>query len=331
MREGIKDAFALVRCSHLAVGFPVVMCFALRRLGPLGVAYDSVVHPIVVCALSDPSERERVDSALRAASIKFGTAMLCYARLTGCEEHLDLAVLAGAVTRLYDDLIDGTVDSELDRRLGFLFKERPFEPESDLESLHGELIKEIRLRRRVPACDIMSWALNELHEWQLLSRKQRERGIPVNLLQEIQKNKGAMAYLAFCALVHEEMDEAERKIVASLGEVFQAMDDYMDFHQDKRNGIATVATLGAATLMDIGRRVCVLRSTIAARYGRRRAHFFFGSIYFILVTCALSRRLPGLGTMTRRVAVGSRATSFLSRSADAIPAVHDSGGSRNRE
>lgn len=44
-------------------------------------------------------------------------AMLSFARRAGCEQRLEVSALAGAVTRLYDDLIDGSAAVSLDAQL----------------------------------------------------------------------------------------------------------------------------------------------------------------------------------------------------------------------
>jgi hypothetical protein len=289
-------------------------------LGPLAGAYENVVAPIVERTISDLDERTEVTSALRAMSIKMGVAMLSYARMAGCEQPLEVAVLAGAVTRLYDDLIDGNADPSLDCRLADLFGAGLFVPLSDLEQLLADLVGEIRQRVRPQPGDAVDTALSALHEFQCLSRRQRENAVPITVLEKICCGKGAMAHLILCSLVKPELGVAEREMLMALGETFQSLDDYMDVEQDRRNGVATLASLGVTTLTDIGERMCVHRSRLVAGYGRNAARPYCGMIFFLLLKAATGRRLPILGHITGRLARRSATAAFLIRGTEALPA-----------
>jgi hypothetical protein len=321
MGQGLDDLVALLHCGRLAVGLPRAAIFACRRLGPLTRAYEDVVAPIAERSLSDLDERVRVSCALRPMSAKIGMVMLTYAGLTGCEQRLDIAALAGAVTRLYDDLIDGSTAAPLDERLIELFNGQPFVANGDLERLLAGLVNEIRDRARLLPGDTVYVALNALHEYQCLSRRQREEAVPLPVLEKICRGKGAMANLTLCSLVKPEMDVAERELVMALGETLQSLDDYMDVEQDKCNGVATLASLGATTLMDIGSRMCVLHRRLAARYGRAAARPYCGMIFFLLLKSAVGRRVPIIGRITGRLAGRSAALAFLTRGAEAVPAA----------
>jgi hypothetical protein len=133
-----------MRCVQLCSGLPEATAFGCRMLGPLTRAYDDVVAPIVEDTVSDLDERARVGCALRAMSAKAGMVILSFARLAGCEQRLDVAVLASAAGRLYDDLVDGSTDTSVDGRLGDLFNARSFHACGDLEHLLAELVSEIR-------------------------------------------------------------------------------------------------------------------------------------------------------------------------------------------
>ncbi len=300
-----------------------------RRLRPtrtasfraLNEAYEDVVAPIVRQAISDPETRTRVDRALHVMSAKIGISMLSYARLAGCEQRLDVAALAGAVTRLYDDLIDGGTVTSVDERLRDLFNAREFTPHGDLESLLAALVDGIRWRVRPSPGDTVDTALNALHDYQVLSRRQREEAVPLALMEKICRGKGAMASLTLFSLVNPRMDAVEREVSMALGECFQALDDYMDVEQDVRNGVATLVSLGVTDLADIGLRIRVLRGRLAARYGRTAARPYCGMIFFVLLKSLMARRLPAVGQAAARFAGRSAALAFLTRGADAIPAA----------
>lgn len=322
MRQGLGDLVALVRCGRLAAGTPSAIRFAGGTLGGLTTAYDKVVAPIVDRTITDVAERAKADRALRAMSAKIGCALLSYARLAGVQGQLEIVALAGAVTRLYDDLIDGSVAEAIDQRLSDLFNARPFTPASEMETLLAELIDAIRKRLSPPPGDIVEATLNALHEYQCLSRRQREEAIPLAVLEKISRGKGAMANLTLCCLVKPEMDVAERELVMALGETFQLLDDYMDVELDRGNGVSTLPSLGAMTLTDIGASMRALSGRLADQYGRPAARPYCGMIFFLLLKSAFARRLPVVGRTVGRLAGRSAPLAFITRGADAIPASH---------
>jgi hypothetical protein len=325
MGRPVGDLAALVRCRRLAVGLPAAFALACRMLGPLTDAYDDVVAPIVERTITDRGERARADCALRAMSVKIGLVMLGYARMTGCDLSPDVAALAGAVTRLYDDLIDGCTDTSLDDRLVELFSNRTFCGHSDLERLLGELVTEIRQRVDRQRADSVDVAVSMLHEYQCLSRRQRDDTVSLADLDKICRGKGAMANLTLCSLVKARMTDDERDVIMALGETLQALDDYMDVEMDKHNGISTFATLGVTTLADIGLRMCVLCSRLAACYGRSAARPYSGVIFFLLLKSAVGRKLPIAGRITLRLASHSRAMVVMARGTEALPSSPGSG------
>jgi hypothetical protein len=319
MGKWLDDIIVLARCSRFAAGFPDVIIFARCALGNLASAYADVVSPAVDRQVADKAHRAEVDAALRSMSMKMGMAMLSYARLVGREQRFDVAALAGAVTRLYDDLIDGSADGSVDDRIGDLFGGRPFTPATDLERLLGSLLDEIRSRAEDTAAAVV--AVNSLHEYQSLSRRQREAGVSRAALQKICNGKGAMANLTLCSLVHPYLAADERELVMAFGEAFQALDDYMDVHVDARNGVATLARLGDTTLASIGRRLRTLRPLLVTRYGGRAARRYCGMIYFALLKAAVERRLPVLAQLFRALIRHSALRVFVTKGADALPAV----------
>lgn len=319
MRQGLGDLVELLRCGRLAVGLPAAVRFAGQTIGDLSGAYDRAVVPIIECEIRDLAERTRVSGALRATSMRIGMAMLHFARLTGCELRLEVSALAGAVTRLYDDLIDGSAEPSLDARLSDLFGGRAFAAENDLERLLAELIGEIRLRAQ--PIDAAVVALNSLHEYQSLSRRQREGDMPEAVLEKICRGKGAMANLTLCSLLKPRMGVGERELVMALGEALQSLDDYIDVEQDSRNGVTTLAALGVATLTDIGLRMRQLRPRMVFCYGAARTRWYCGMIYFLLLNAVVDRRLPFIGRITRRLARRSTLVTFVTPGWEAVSAA----------
>ena len=321
MGQGRDDLMALLRYWRFGLGLPAAARYGWHMFAPLREAYDTTVAPVVACTVGDARERARTDRALRAMSVKIGETMVGYACLVGREPQLEIAALAGAVTRLYDDLIDGSdeQDASLDERLGDLLAARPFVPRSDLERLLARLIVEIRGRLDLATGDVPVTALITLHEYQCLSRRQRDADVPPAMLDKICRGKGAMANLTLCGLVHPGMNAVEQDVVMSLGEALQSLDDYMDVTLDARNGVATLTSLGMTTLADITARADSLRGAFAALYGGAATRQYYGMIYFLLLKSAVGRRLPILGRVASRFARRSDTLAFLTRGAEVIP------------
>ncbi|MFI9769272.1 class 1 isoprenoid biosynthesis enzyme [Streptomyces sp. NPDC052415] len=323
MQQRVAEVGALVRSLGMAAGLPPAARAAYRSLPVLARAYERVVAPLVAETLTDPPERARVDSSLRVMSVKFGLAMLGYARLTGHRLQPDVAVLAGAVTRLYDDLIDGDADRDpaAGDRLGELLGNRAFVPATPAELLLGRLVYAIErnLAHRPDASVFM--ALVSLHEYQLLSRRQREPGVPLDVLEKITRGKGAAAHLILCGLVKPRLGPAERDLVMDLGEILQSLDDYLDVEFDREHGVTTLVSCGALTLPAIARRLRAARPRLAAVHGGPAARPYCGMLYFLLLQAWVSRRLPVLGRLARRPVRRSAVLAFLSRGEDALPAA----------
>ncbi|WP_307659315.1 class 1 isoprenoid biosynthesis enzyme [Streptomyces sp. V1I1] len=252
-------------------------------------------------------------------SVKFGLAMLGYARLTGRTLQLDVAVLAGGVTRLYDDLIDGDVDPSADARLADLLGNRPFVAGTDAELLLGRLVYEIERRLGHTPDESVFMALASLHEYQVLSRRQREADVPVDVLEKITRGKGSAANLILCSIVKPSLEPAERELAMDLGEALQSLDDYMDVDLDRAHGVTTLAGLGVVTLPHIAGQLRAMRPRLMACYGRRSTGPYCGMLYFLLLKSWVGRRLPVLGRLARRPARRSAVLAFLSRGADALP------------
>ncbi len=314
MGQRFSDLVVLVRCGRMAAGLPAAALFAYGALDGLTSGYARAVAPLVDGVLGDLGDRVRVGDALRAMSVKIGLAMLAYARAVKREPQVEVVALAGAVTRLYDDLIDADDDPSLDDRLSDLFSARFFVAGSDMEELLGKLVYDIAHRADSQLDEAVFVALNSLHEYQCLSRRQREADVPRDQLEKIIHGKGAMANLVLCSLVKPAMDEDERELVMALGDALQSLDDYMDVEQDRSSGVTTLASLGVVTLSDIGRRLRALRPRMAARYGRAATRQYCGMIYFLLLKSVVGR-------LARRAAGRSTVLAFLTRGEQALPSA----------
>ncbi len=307
------DVAALLGCWRFAPGLPGAVLFGWRMLPVLMDAYDREVAP-VVAVIVNPGAQASVDRALRAMSIKIGLSMLNFARLAGC-----IAVLAGAVTRLYDDIIDGgDGNGEQDDRLADLIRGLPFTPGSDLEGLLQALGERIR-SLLVPDEDAAVEALSALHEYQCLSRGQRDPAVSLPALEKISRGKGALASLTLSVLVKPRLAAAERELIMALGEPFQSLDDYMDVELDLANGVATLVNTGAVSLADITAQLRALRPRLARWYGAGRTRRYYGMVYFVLLRAVVSRRLPFIGRFAARFARWFNTLVFLTRGTESVP------------
>jgi hypothetical protein len=311
-----NDCTTLLRCWRFWCGLPEAIVFAGRTLGPLSSAYDAAVMPLLRAAADDPAQQARMDSALRAMSLKMGVAMASFARLAGCEPRLEVLAIAGAATRLYDDLIDWTTDTTLDDRLSDLFNMRSFAGRTAAERLFAELFRAIVGRLRPGQADAMTAALKTLHEYQCLSRQQHEPDVSLEAQEKISRGKGAMAHLTLVTLTKPHLDAGERDLVLALGEAFQSLDDYADVAVDTSNGVATLATAGMLTLADVVAQMGVLRSALLRQYGAAATRRFYGLVYLMLLTSIAGRRLPALGAVARRISGKTAVYAVLARGAE---------------
>lgn len=312
-----RDVAALLGCWRFAPGLPGTVLFGWRMLPVLMDEYDREVAP-VVAAIVKPVAQVSVDRALRAMSIKIGLSMLFFAHLAGCPPRVDIAVLAGAVTRLYDDIIDGgDGDAGQDDRLAGLIRGLPFTPGSDLEGLFQALGERIR-GLLAPEDDAAVEALSALHEYQCLSRGQRDPAVSPSALEKISRGKGALAGLTLFVLVKPRLAATERELIMALGEPLQSVDDYMDVELDLANGIATLVNTDAVTLTDITTRLRALRPRLARHYGASRTRRYYGMICYLLLRAVLSRRFPVIDQFMVRFARRSVTRVFLTRGTEAV-------------
>ena len=324
MGQGFADVRALMRCWRLAAGLPSAVAFGYRTLGALASAYEEIVTPIVASNVADLTERATVSRALQASSMKVGTAILSFAQMSGGEQRLEVAALAGAISRLYDDLIEASPDAPRDDELGALFYTVPRAADSSLERVLAELAGEIRQRIRPMPRTVIA-AFDALHAYQCMSRQQREYAVPVPVVEKICRGKGALANLTVCSLVKPDIDDGETELVMALGEMLQSLDDYADVDDDKRDAIATLATLGAITLADIGAQMRALRIRLMVRYGRAASRRYCGMLFYLLLQTMLGRRLAVIGRVTGRLAGRCAVLAFLTKGPNAVPAARSLG------
>ncbi|SEO86962.1 class 1 isoprenoid biosynthesis enzyme [Actinacidiphila rubida] len=319
MGQRIAELGALLRCLGMSRGLPAAAAIAYRSMPELGAAYDRVAAPLVDECLAGSGEHAHVVASLRPAALKFGLAVLGYAALVDRRPPLEAVVLAGAVTRLYDDLIDGGSDPSADDRLADLLGNRRFTPATPVETLLGRLVRGIERRLHHPPDAALLDALVTLHEFQVLSRRQREPDVPTDVLEKIIRGKGAAANLVLCGVVKSPLAPAERELAMDLGEALQSLDDCMDVECDRANGVTTLASRGVVTLDGVARRLLELRADMVRCHGRRASAPYCGMLFFLLLKTWAARRLPALGRLARGPARRSAALAFLSRADDALP------------
>ncbi|AUI58233.1 hypothetical protein B1H26_33740 [Amycolatopsis sp. BJA-103] len=264
-----------------------------RRAAEYVAAYGGVVAPIVDAAVGDPGLREHVGRSLCSAGAKAGFLIQGYTTMAGVPFRADLAVLGGAVARLYDDLLDEFGSEELVRRLSVLFDGGPFSPRNDVERLLCELYREVERRLGRGRDDPIFAALTAVHEHQARSRQQSDPAIPALTLAEITEAKGGAAIVVLFALMRPSMSDREMSLIRDVGGVLQLLDDYQDVALDRQAGVVTAAVRGEVTLSDICRLFRVMRRPLSDYYGRIRP--FSAVLYAILWIAFLRLHWPGLG------------------------------------
>lgn len=291
MAAALRDVLAVAKCWQFAAGMPAAVAF-LRDCGAheYVAAYDRVVAPLVDTQISDEVPRAFVRDSLRYAGVKACYVVHSYAVLAAVPFDPALGALGGAFTRLYDDLIDDIEQSDLDDRLAELFAGGPFTGRTDHERLMHALHDAIADRLNRPRTDAIYLALNELHRFQMQSRRQHHPGVPREVLNEITRGKGATSMVALVALTKPAMDDQEVRLIGDLGIALQHLDDYIDVPADRRNGRATPMTTGAMALADVSAQLRALYPRLARRYGRAATRRFAAGLLYLLGSGYLKRR-----------------------------------------
>jgi hypothetical protein len=279
-----RELGELVRAAGLAGRLPAVR----GRIADYVTEFDRVVAPI----MARFSPHGQVDDATYDACTSLGYLLSAYAATAGVRFRTDLAVLGGAVARVYDDLIDSentddTVDDTVDARVAALFRGGRPTPRTDRERLLHALYGELERRLDRTRDDPVFAALLALHDNQIRSRAQRDPAIGPALLADITRSKGGHAMVVLVGLVHPALTERQIAVVRELGAVLQLLDDYLDVDADRRSGITTTATRHELTLAGVCRDLRALRPALRACYGR---HQPLAAVLYLNLWLSFARR-----------------------------------------
>ena len=288
---GMGDAVAIGRGARLLPALVATLRFQAVTTPRLLRAHDEVVGPLVDAAVAGGDDRRHLRAALRSAGAKYGSAVVGYANMVGASFGPDVAVLAGAFARLYDDLIDEVDDPTVDDRVADLIQGRPYRPATDLEALLGGLFAALLDRlegmHREPALSTFA----RLHDAQRRSRHQRDPTLTDDELVAITAAKGSLGAAVLFALVQPVPTPVQADLVRRIGAVVQELDDYQDLPADRAGGIRTPAGRGTATLGTTIAGLTALRVPMARAYGRRASRPFAGMLYELALAAFAARRL----------------------------------------
>lgn len=316
-----RGLLALGRSVELAGAVPAIG----RRAVAYVAAYQRVVAPIVRSSLDRSGPPRYLDGSMCEVCAKLCFLLAGYAATAGVPFRADLAVLGGAVARVYDDLIDEYGDGELGERLAGLFDGGGFTPVTPVERLLSALYLELERRLGRDRDDPVYRALIALHDEQIRSRHQRDPAIRPATLADITRAKGGYATVVLFALLRPAMDDREQALIRELGGTLQLLDDYVDAVADRTAGITTSATRGALSLDHICRRLRSLRPALRDYY--RRDQPLCGVVYLHVWMCYVRRHWPAgrpAGTPTRMLTSLVRAGACRkNRNADTAPLSED--------
>lgn len=318
MRRTLADLLAILRCARLGTSLSHALAFVRSGASDTVQAFDRVVTPLLERTVADPVERAYARDALLFASVKGSFLLHSYARMVGQPFPAEISALGGSFARLYDDLIDDIGGLRLEERLTDLFHGRPFAPRSDLERLLAALYHAIDERLNRPATDPIYKALHALHEYQTLSRQQRDETISGDSLAKITAGKGSYANVALLSLVPRPMDVREWDLVMDLGEILQLLDDYMDVHIDLASGVTTPVIRGEATLGHMIQRLRNFAPQVLTHFGDR-GRPFVAVVYILFIAAFAKRHRPRLSRIRhRRPGRARRPLGILLRHGDGV-------------
>jgi hypothetical protein len=290
MGAAIADVIAILRCTSFAVGLPSVIAYSCFETRSIMDAFDRTVAPLIDRTITDPARNREASRALQGTSLKVSLALSGYARMAGVPFDADLAVLGSSFTRVYDDLFDNFETEKLDDRLSALFRGGSFRPASGAESLLLALYRAIDTKLARPNSDPIFRMLSEMHEFQCMSRWQRDPAISAAEVREITRGKGGIGATILFALFRPGMTTDEQAVLHDFGDILQLLDDLNDAAVDRTTGVVTEVTLGTCTLGDLAARMRLLRRRLAVQYpgsGRRRV---IGMLLFMLIGAAIRQR-----------------------------------------
>jgi hypothetical protein len=300
------DATAILRCAPAAIGLPSVLAYACFEARTIVKAFHRTVVPLINQAITDPTSNQYAARALLGTSLKVSLAMSGYTIMAGVDFNADLAVLGSSFTRVYDDLFDNFSDPQLDERLAELFRGESFQPLSATESLLLLLYQAIETTLARPRSDPIVRMVEQMHEFQCMSRRQCDPAIPAPELRAITRGKGGLGATILFALFTPGMSTAEQDVLHEFGDILQLLDDLNDASSDRANGVATEVTTGHCTLSDIAARICQLRRRFRTHYVNANLRRISGTLIFMLMGAAIRQRIdasksrhPGRPSATR--------------------------------
>ena len=326
MPSAMNAIVRLIQAMRLASGTPSALKLAYSGAREAASTGARVLAPLVLGSIAPAAQQHTLES-LQLSSARFTYLNASYARMSGAAYRPDLAVLAGAFSRLYDDLFDEISDVEAQARLGRLFRDEQFAPATGYELLLQAILAEISERMDPRGRAAMLAALDGLHQYQLDSLRQRDQTIRPAEVFRICRGKGGMAASAFFCMLTPEAAGGEPQLFTRIGWVMQSIDDQSDADLDLLDGITTPATLGLETPSGIAARIVALRPELLAFYGSG-ARQFISLMYVHLLLGVAARRLRGSRmTSIGDVSAGSFG-SLLRHSRSAVPPSGRSVGSR---
>jgi hypothetical protein len=283
----LGDLAEVLRGVRLLRGLPGTLALARSGSADAARAADDVLAPLVHSAIG-PRHRDSVLVSLTHLGARFVYLAAAYSRLSGAPDRPDLALLAGAYSRLYDDLFDESTDVGSDRRVADLLRGERFEPATEYENLLGLIVSEITGRMHPAARAPMYEALRALHDHQIASRRQAEPGVTAQEVFAICRAKGGTAAAAFFAMLTPGLRPPQAAALSAVGEILQAVDDLSDAGPDSASGLATPATLGLERPADVLGLIEAVRPRLLANYGPA-AHPFVGLLYLHLAVAVVAR------------------------------------------
>ncbi|MEV6303133.1 hypothetical protein AB0M02_27235 [Actinoplanes sp. NPDC051861] len=281
------EAAHLLRC--LATAVPVARrtnrdCRDLRH------AFCTVVAPLVA--------DDTLAVALQAWGISGGVLLRAYARMVGLAPNAAVEILAGACTRLYDDLLDNraTDTPDLPARMAVMFEGGSMEPRDGHERTLAALFGALRERAPRHTHPVAHRALATLHARQVQSLRQTTGDLGLAELHELSTAKGGLGMLVLGGLVDPLPDEP---FLVALGGFLQLVDDYQDRATDRLAGVRTCATEDALPFRDLRAALHRVAASLPPGTDRTRGRQFLDSLHFWLYAAAAGRALnprPPRGT-----------------------------------
>jgi hypothetical protein len=275
----------------------------------LHAAFRAHVSPLVGTAVADERQRTAIEDSLLSSSIAGGFLVESYARLAGHGPHPQLAVLAGAFTRLYDDLLDEFDDSTIADRITELFAGQSFAARTDHERVLEAIFRSLTALAPRESHGLSYRTLATLHYYQVRSLRQTSSELRIAEIWELTLAKGGWAMVVLASLVQPNMPSEEEAILYRLGGFLQLIDDYRDEAQDRQRGLHTPSTRGDLSYRHLTARLNAVADSLHGYYGSRASTFVDG-LYIWLDIVWLSRtfhkywtRPPSSRTRPRRPSV----------------------------